>query len=120
LEIINSFFGALTGFWIVFEFKDNIISSWYSFIPLILLFMLMYTFDKFVNPPENSFSRLSFFLASLGCSLIVSTALQIIETPEMHLIEFICLPKTWLLTVILILWALNLYVLNIEKSRRGE
>ena len=119
MDIINSFYGAITGFWILLVFKEEIINNWLYIIPLCILVFVMYSFNKFVTLPKNSSERLFLFLVSLICSFIVSAVIQIIDAPEISLVKFICLPKTWLFTVIIILWTPSLDPSNIKIFYRG-
>ncbi len=120
MDIVNSFYGAITGFWIVFAFKEEILNSWLSLLPLFILFFIMYSLKEFVTLPKNSSKRVLYLVSALTCSFIVSAVIQIIYAPEIPLIKFICLPKTWLFTIIIILWILSIDPSNIKIFYGGE
>ena len=115
-SIINTFYGAIIGFWIVYAFEKIISKNWLSFIPLFILVFVIRSFYEFNTMPENSPAkeRLYYLLVSLICSFAVSVIIQVVDNPEISLLRFVLSPKTWFFSLIIILWTITLYPPNIK------
>lgn len=104
----NAFFGAIIGIWMVSAFGKIITDKWLSFVPLLILFLLISKFSIFTEEPKGSGGKLPNFISILILSFWLSMFIQMLVDPKVPLVEFLFLPKTWLLSVIIISWSITL------------
>ncbi len=110
MSVINTFFGAIVGIWMMSVFGKIITEKWLSFLPLLILFLLISNFSIFTEKPKGSGGKLPrpSFIFILFVSFWVSILIQIAADPKIPWVEFLSLPKTWLLSLIIIFWAFTL------------
>lgn len=108
MTVINTFFGAIIGIWMVSAFGNIITEKWLSFVSLFILFFIIIKFAAFTEEPKDSGGKLPNFIIILILSFWLSMFIQMLVDPKALLVEFLFLPKTWLLSVILIFWAIAL------------
>lgn len=107
MSVVNSFYGALLGIWMVKTFFDFITKSWWVFLLLSFVALTIYLLNRAIVLPKTDRTRFLHFGAALPLSFLSSFIIQLIVEPTISMITFIATPKTWVFLYIVIAWFLT-------------
>jgi len=89
MGVINAFYGALMGFWMVYEYESIISEKWLSLFPLIFLFFIIRKLCIFSKMPKCSKDKSDSLYISLFGSFFVSMLIQMAADPKIPLVKFL-------------------------------
>jgi uncharacterized membrane protein YcaP (DUF421 family) len=104
MNVVNSFYGALLGIWMVRTFFDFMTKSWWVFLVLSFIGLTIYLLNRAVGSSKNDRTRFLHFGAALPLSFLSSFIIQLSTEPTISMITFIAAPKTWIFLYIVIAW----------------
>lgn len=104
MAVINTFFGAFLGVWLVTGFSGILCEQWSVLAILLFCASVIYLLSRGIALPRTDRARHNHYIFAVALAFFLTFLLQVCVDSTLAVGDFLSLPQTWLFFLVVVTW----------------